>query len=111
MGMEKLILEKKPHALVVGPFRSEALLAGMDMLAKHKVPLLGTIAMSPKTEAKVMKDPKYKYVFRVSLDAKYFVHATSPRHDGPHGQGVRFQQGVHHEPGRGLGPGHREWHP
>ena len=73
MGMEKLILEKKPHALVVGPFRSEALLAGMDMLSKHKVPLLGTIAMSPKTEAKVASDPKYKYVFRVSLDAKYFV--------------------------------------
>ncbi|MCB2193170.1 MAG: amino acid ABC transporter substrate-binding protein, partial [Deltaproteobacteria bacterium] len=24
LGMEKLILEKKPHALVVGPFRSEA---------------------------------------------------------------------------------------
>ena len=73
LGMEKLILEKKPHALVVGPFRSEALLAGMDMLSKHKVPLLGTIAMSPKTEAKVAQDPKYKYVFRVSLDAKYFV--------------------------------------
>ncbi|MCF8033119.1 MAG: ABC transporter substrate-binding protein [Desulfarculaceae bacterium] len=73
LGMEKLILEKKPNALVVGPFRSEALLAGMDMLAKHKVPLLGTIAMSPKTEARVAKNPKYKYVFRVSLDAKYFV--------------------------------------
>lgn len=72
LGIEKLILEKKPHALVVGPFRSEALLAGMDMLAKHKMPLLGTIAMSPGTEAKVMKDPKYKYVFRVSLNAKYF---------------------------------------
>ncbi|RJX35746.1 MAG: amino acid ABC transporter substrate-binding protein [Desulfarculus sp.] len=73
LGMEKLILEKKPHALVVGPFRSEALLAGMDMLAKHKVPLLGTIAMSPKSEAMIAKDPKYKYVFRVSLDAKFFV--------------------------------------
>lgn len=73
LGMEKLILEKKPNALVVGPFRSEALLAGMDMLSKHKVPLLGTIAMSPKTEAKVASDPKYKYVFRVSLDAKFFV--------------------------------------
>ncbi|MCB2227694.1 MAG: ABC transporter substrate-binding protein [Desulfarculaceae bacterium] len=73
LGIEKLILEKKPNALVVGPFRSEALLAAMDMLSKHKVPLLGTIAMSPKTEAMVAKNPKYKYVFRVSLDAKYFV--------------------------------------
>jgi branched-chain amino acid transport system substrate-binding protein len=73
LGMEKLILEKKPNALVVGPFRSEALLAGMDMLAKHKVPLLGTIAMSPKSAAMIAKNPKYKYIFRVSLDAKYFV--------------------------------------
>ena len=45
LGIEKLIPEKKPHALVVGPFRSEALTAGMDLIAKHKVPLLGTIAM------------------------------------------------------------------
>jgi branched-chain amino acid transport system substrate-binding protein len=73
MGMEKLILEKKPHALVVGPFRSEALMAGMDLLAKHKVPLLGTIAMTPATEAKIEKDPKYKYVFRTCLNAKYLV--------------------------------------
>ena len=45
----------------------------MDMLAKHKMPLLGTIAMSPKSEALVAKNPKYKYVFRVSADAKFFV--------------------------------------
>jgi branched-chain amino acid transport system substrate-binding protein len=73
LGIEKLILGQKPHALVVGPFRSEALLAGMDLLAKHKVPLLGTIAMTPKSDAMVAKDPKYKYVFRVCLNAKYFV--------------------------------------
>jgi branched-chain amino acid transport system substrate-binding protein len=73
LGIEKLILEKKPHALVVGPFRSEALMASMDMLSKHKVPLLGTIAMTPRTEGKIAKNPKYKYVFRVSLNAKYFV--------------------------------------
>jgi branched-chain amino acid transport system substrate-binding protein len=73
LGIEKLILEEKPHALVIGPFRSEALLAGMDMLAKHKVPLLGTIAMTPKSSGMVAKDPKYKYIFRVCLSAKYFV--------------------------------------
>ena len=73
LGMEKLILEKKPHALLVGPFRSEALMAGMDMLAKYKVPLLGTIAMTPATEAKIEQDPKYKYVFRTCLNAKYLV--------------------------------------
>ena len=73
MGMEKLILEKKPHALVVGPFRSEALMAGLDLMAKHKMPLLGTIAMTPATEAKIEQDPKYKYVFRTCLNAKYLV--------------------------------------
>ncbi len=74
MGIEKLILEKKPAALLIGPFRSEALLAAMDILAKHKVPMLGTIAMTPASEAKIKKEPdKYKYVFRTCLNAVYLV--------------------------------------
>ncbi len=74
LGLEKLILEKKPHAILVGPFRSEALLAGMDVLAKYKVPMLGTIAMTPASEEKIEKEPdKYKYVFRVSLNVKYWA--------------------------------------
>jgi len=74
LGLEKIILEKKPAALVVGPFRSEALMAGMDIIAKYKVPLLGTIAMSPASEAKIKKEPeKYKYIFRTCLNAKYLV--------------------------------------
>lgn len=69
LGLEKMILEKKPQAILVGPFRSEALLAGMDMIAKYKVPMLGTIAMTPESEKKIQSDPdKYKYVFRVSLN-------------------------------------------
>ena len=40
LGIEKLILEKKLKAIVVGPFRSEALMAGMDIIAKYKVPML-----------------------------------------------------------------------
>ncbi|MCB2185537.1 MAG: ABC transporter substrate-binding protein [Deltaproteobacteria bacterium] len=73
LGIEKLILEKKPQALVVGPFRSEALMASMDLITKHKVPLIGTIAMTPKTEGLIAKDPKYKYIFRTCLNAKDFV--------------------------------------
>jgi len=74
LGLEKLILEKKPTAILVGPFRSEALLAGMDIFAKYKMPLLGTVAMSPATEAKIKKDPeKYKYIFRVSMNVIYWV--------------------------------------
>jgi len=74
LGLEKIILEKKPAALIVGPFRSEALMAGMDIIAKYKVPLLGTIAMSPASEAKIKAEPeKYKYIFRTCLNAKYLV--------------------------------------
>ena len=50
LGIEKIILEKKPAAIVVGPFRSEALTAAMDLLSKYKTPMIGTIAMSPASE-------------------------------------------------------------
>ncbi|MGO9572410.1 MAG: ABC transporter substrate-binding protein [Desulfomonilaceae bacterium] len=82
LGLEKIITEKKVSALLVGPFRSEALLAGMDILSKYKTPLLGTIAMSPKSEEKVKAEPdKYKYCFRVCLNAqglgKYLVQTLA----------------------------------
>ncbi|RPJ14772.1 MAG: amino acid ABC transporter substrate-binding protein, partial [Deltaproteobacteria bacterium] len=74
LGIEKIILEKKPTAIVVGPFRSEALTAAMDLLSKYKTPMIGTIAMSPASEKKVKEDPeKYKYVFRNCLNAVYLV--------------------------------------
>ncbi len=73
LGIEKIITDKKVHAILVGPFRSEALLAGMDLLAKYKVPMLGTIAMSPKSEEQVKEKPEYKYCFRVCLNGKYLV--------------------------------------
>jgi branched-chain amino acid transport system substrate-binding protein len=74
LGIEKIILEKKPAAIVVGPFRSEALIAGMDIIAKYKVPMLGTIAMSPGSEKKLKEDPeKYKYIFRTCLNAVHLV--------------------------------------
>lgn len=74
LGLEKIITEKKVKAILIGPFRSEALIAGMDILAKHKVPMLGSIAMSPKSEAIIKKSPeKYKYCFRVCLNARYLV--------------------------------------
>ena len=74
LGLEKIILEEKPTAIVVGPFRSEALIAGMDIIAKYKVPMLGTIAMSPGSEKKIKGDPeKYKYIFRTCLNAVHLV--------------------------------------
>ena len=74
LGIEKMILEQKPTAIVVGPFRSEALIAGMDIIAKYKTPMLGTIAMSPGSEKKLKSDPeKYKYIFRTCLNAVHLV--------------------------------------
>lgn len=74
LGLEKIITEKKVNAILVGPFRSESLLAGMDIIAKYKVPLLETIAMSPKFEEKVKEAPeKYKYCFRVCLNSQSLV--------------------------------------
>ena len=74
LGLEKIILDKKPTAILVGPFRSEALIAGMDIIAKYKVPMLGTIAMSPTSEKKIKEEPeKYKYIFRTCLNSIFLV--------------------------------------
>jgi branched-chain amino acid transport system substrate-binding protein len=73
-AMEKLVGEKKPTAIVVGAFRSEVLLSAMDMNAKYKIPYLCTIAMSPEFEKKIAGDyEKYKYNFRLGLNAPYLV--------------------------------------
>ncbi|KMY69337.1 hypothetical protein AAU61_06550 [Desulfocarbo indianensis] len=71
--LREFILEKKPRALVIGPFRSEVLLASMDLLAEHKIPTVSCIAMSPAVDAKILSDPKYKFIFRVGLNNKYLA--------------------------------------
>jgi len=79
MAYEKLITGQKPHAIVIGAFRSEVLIAAMDLVAKYKVPQLGTIAQTPGFQAQFKKDPeKYKYLFRVTTDA--LVDATYINH-------------------------------
>jgi len=79
MAYEKLLTEQKPHAIVIGAFRSEVLIAAMDLVAKYKVPQLGTIAQTPGFQAQFRKDPvKYKYLFRATtdalIDAGYIAH-------------------------------------
>ncbi len=72
MAIEKLFLEKKPDAVVLGPFRSEVLLAAMDLYAKYKM-LSINVAMTPKFVSKYKSNPeKYKYCFRM-LDARFVV--------------------------------------
>jgi len=74
LGIEKLILDKKIYAAVVGNFRSEALLAAMDIYSKYKVINIGTIAMAPAFQQKVLGDKeKYKYSFRNCLDSVYLA--------------------------------------
>lgn len=73
LGLEKVILEKKANAIMVSPFRSEAILSGMDIVSKYKVPMMASIAASPEYTAKIGKEPKYKYCFRVATNAQYIV--------------------------------------
>ena len=70
LGIEKLILDKKIYAVVLGNFRSEALLAAMDIYSKYKIININSTAMTPLFQQKILKEPdKYKYSFRNCLDA------------------------------------------
>lgn len=74
LAHEKLILEDGAKFIVFGSFRSEAAVAAMDTVSKYKVPMLLGTAMSPAVQAKVKEDyDKYKYTFRVCLNAIYLV--------------------------------------
>lgn len=69
----RFLQNSRLNALVVGPFRSEVLLNSMDLLARRRIPLLGTIAMTPASEAMVLKHPAYRNIFRVGLNTRYLV--------------------------------------
>jgi len=73
--VEKLILEKKADFIVGGPVRSEAALAAMDLIAKHKkVSMLSTGVLTPKYHALVAENyDKYKYLFRITGEAVWMV--------------------------------------
>ncbi len=75
LGVEKLILEKKANFIVGGPVRSEAAMAAIPLLAKHKkVSILTTGALTPKYHATVAGKPdEYKYCFRISGEAGWMV--------------------------------------
>ncbi|GAB6171229.1 ABC transporter substrate-binding protein [Paradesulfitobacterium aromaticivorans] len=66
-ALQKLIDEKKPSAIVVGAFRSEVLMAEMDLIAKAKIPYIDAIASTPEFEKNVAsKKDSYKYMFRAN---------------------------------------------
>lgn len=76
LAVEKLILEKKADFIVGGPVRSEAALAAMDLLAKHKkISILSTGALTPKYHERVAEEyDKFKYCFRISGESKWLVN-------------------------------------
>jgi branched-chain amino acid transport system substrate-binding protein len=70
MAVDKLITEEKPDAIVVAPFRSEAMVATMDLIAKYKIITLQTIAQTPKLIEIFKGNPeKYKYWFRATTNS------------------------------------------
>jgi branched-chain amino acid transport system substrate-binding protein len=70
LALEKLILEKKADFIVGGPVRSEAALAAMDLLSKHKkISILTTGVLTPAYSKRVAENySKYKYCFRNSSE-------------------------------------------
>lgn len=73
--LERFIGEEPLHAIVVGPFRSEVLLQAIDTIARHRIPLLETIAMTPVIESLALKEPGYHYFFRTGLNTRYLADA------------------------------------
>ena len=71
---KKLILEDKADFIIFGSFRSECAIACMDVVGQYKIPMILGTAMSPGMQKKVMTDyDKYKYTFRVCLNAIYLL--------------------------------------
>lgn len=70
LAVEKLILEKKADFIVGGPVRSEAALAAMDLLSKHKkISILTTGVLTPAYSKRIGENySKYKYCFRNSSE-------------------------------------------
>lgn len=68
LATERLIIEKKANFIVGGPIRSEAALAAMDVVSKHKtVSILSAGVLSPAYSKRVEDNyDKYKYCFRTT---------------------------------------------
>jgi branched-chain amino acid transport system substrate-binding protein len=68
LAVERLIIEKKASFIIGGPIRSEAALAAMDVLSKHKtVSILSAGVLSPAYHKRIAeKYDKYKYCFRTT---------------------------------------------
>jgi branched-chain amino acid transport system substrate-binding protein len=75
LTVEKLILQKHANFIVGGPVRSEAALAAMALLSKHKmISILSTGVLTPKYHALIGKNyDKFKYLFRISGEVVWML--------------------------------------
>jgi branched-chain amino acid transport system substrate-binding protein len=71
MAVERLILNKNADFIIGGPNRSEAALAAMSLLSKHKkVSIVTSGVLTPKYHKMVEAEyDKYKYCFRIHGEA------------------------------------------
>ena len=75
MALERLILNKGADFIVGGPNRSEAALAAMSLLSKHKkVSIVTSGVLTPKYHKMVAsKYDKFKYCFRIHGEAVHLI--------------------------------------
>ena len=73
--LETFLTSRSVRAVVIGPFRSEVLLPAMDVIAKHRIPMIETIAMTPAMESKVLNNRAYRFLFRTGLNTRYLADA------------------------------------
>ena len=77
-GVKKLVEEDKVFALV-GVYTSGVGLAIADVVADYGIPLMVTVAASPKIPQLVRDNPeRYKYMFRTGADVTHFTLNTAP---------------------------------
>lgn len=78
LAVERLILAKKADFLLGGPVRSEAALAVMDLISKHKkINIITAGTITPAYTQKIAQDyDKYKYLFRLSANSMSFIGET-----------------------------------
>jgi branched-chain amino acid transport system substrate-binding protein len=71
MALERLILNKNADFIIGGPNRSEAALAAMSLLSKHKkISIVTSGVLTPKYHKMVaQKYDKFKYCFRIHGEA------------------------------------------
>ena len=75
LAVERLILERNADFLIGGPARSEAALAAMDLISRHKTPTIFTTGFLSGRFIEMLKEDydTHKYSFRISGTAATMV--------------------------------------